>query len=93
VCGDARPDGDIDILVEVEHGRTLLDVITLEQDLEELKDDRVGLEHIRDVLVDIAAYCGSDRDGFLSDRMRQDGTLRKLEVRHRRRLSYAKALG
>jgi predicted nucleotidyltransferase len=34
--GDARPDSDIDILVEVERGRTLLDVIALEQDLEEL---------------------------------------------------------
>ena len=36
VRGDARPDSDIDILVEVERGRTLLDVIALEQDLEEL---------------------------------------------------------
>jgi hypothetical protein len=34
--GDAKPDSDIDILVEVEYGRTLLDVIALEQDLEEL---------------------------------------------------------
>jgi len=109
VRGDARPDSDIDIRVEVERGRTLLDVIALEQYLEELlgravevltdaglspylqqhilieaasavKDDRVYLQHIRDALDDIAAYCGSDRDGFFSDRMRQDATLRKLEV-------------
>jgi uncharacterized protein with HEPN domain len=45
-----------------------------------VKDDRVYLQHIRDALDDIAAYCGSDRDGFFSDRMRQDATLRKLEV-------------
>ena len=36
VRGDARPDSDVDILVEIERGRTLLDVIALEQDLEEL---------------------------------------------------------
>jgi predicted nucleotidyltransferase len=36
VRGDASPDSDVDILVEVERGRTLLDVIALEQDLEEL---------------------------------------------------------
>lgn len=45
-----------------------------------MKDDRVYLQHIRDALDDIAAYCGSDRDAFFSDRMRQDATLRKLEV-------------
>jgi len=33
---DARPNSDIDLLVEVEPGRTLLDLIALEQDLEEL---------------------------------------------------------
>ena len=31
--GDDRPDSDIDLLVDVEAGRTLLDVIGLEQDL------------------------------------------------------------
>ncbi len=36
VRGDARPDSDVDILVEIERGRTLLDVIALEQVLEEL---------------------------------------------------------
>ena len=45
-----------------------------------MKDDRVYLQHIRDALDDIAAYCGSDHDAFIVDRMRQDATLRKLEV-------------
>jgi predicted nucleotidyltransferase len=34
--GDDRADSDIDLLVEVEAGRTLLDVIAREQDLCEL---------------------------------------------------------
>jgi uncharacterized protein len=34
--GDARPNSDIDLLVEMEPGRTLLDLIALEQHLEEL---------------------------------------------------------
>ena len=34
--GDATPASDVDLLVEVEPGRTLLDVIALEQDLEDL---------------------------------------------------------
>jgi uncharacterized protein with HEPN domain len=45
-----------------------------------MKDDRVYLQHIRDALADIAGYCGSDHGAFLDDRMRQDATLRKLEV-------------
>jgi uncharacterized protein with HEPN domain len=45
-----------------------------------MKDDRVYLQHIRDALQDIAAYCGSDHGAFFDDRMRQDATLRKLEV-------------
>ena len=36
VRGDARSNSDIDLLVEIEPGRTLLDLIALEQDLEEL---------------------------------------------------------
>jgi predicted nucleotidyltransferase len=36
VRGDDRPDSDIDLLVVVEPGRKLLDLIGLEQDLEEL---------------------------------------------------------
>ncbi len=45
-----------------------------------MKDDRVYLQHIRDALQDIAAYCGSEHGAFRDDRMRQDATLRKLEV-------------
>jgi uncharacterized protein with HEPN domain len=45
-----------------------------------VKDDRVYLQHIRDAPDDITTYCGSNRDGFFSNRMRQDATLRKLEV-------------
>ena len=36
VRGDAGPHSDIDLLVTVDPGRTLLDVIAFEQDLEEL---------------------------------------------------------
>ncbi len=39
--GDDRPDSDIDLLVEVEPDRSLLDVIGLEQELEELLGRRV----------------------------------------------------
>ncbi len=34
--GDAGPESDLDLLVEFEKGRTLLDLIGLEQDLTEL---------------------------------------------------------
>jgi predicted nucleotidyltransferase len=34
--GDTRPNSDMDLLVEIELGRTLLDLIALEQDLEEM---------------------------------------------------------
>ena len=34
--GDDRATSDVDLLVDMEPGRTLLDVIALEQDLEEL---------------------------------------------------------
>ena len=39
--GNDRPDSDIDFLVEVEPGRSLLDVIGLEQELGELLGRRV----------------------------------------------------
>jgi uncharacterized protein with HEPN domain len=45
-----------------------------------VKDDRVYLEHIRDALDDIATYTSTGRAAFFDDRMRQDATLRKLEV-------------
>jgi hypothetical protein len=34
--GDAGPDSDIDLLVDLEPGRTLLDLVALWQDLEDL---------------------------------------------------------
>ncbi|MFV1988604.1 MAG: nucleotidyltransferase family protein [Gemmatimonadota bacterium] len=34
--GDARPDSDLDLLVELEHGRSLFDLTGLELDLTEL---------------------------------------------------------
>ena len=45
-----------------------------------MKDDRVYLEHIRDALDDIATYTNVGREAFFADRMRQDATLRKLQV-------------
>jgi uncharacterized protein with HEPN domain len=45
-----------------------------------VKDDRVYLEHIRDAINDIVDYTQSGRDAFFADRMRQDATIRKLEV-------------
>ena len=45
-----------------------------------MKDDRVYLQHIRDAITDVIGYTRSGRDVFLNDRMRQDATLRKLEV-------------
>src|SRR5205814_4875198 len=41
--GDDQPNSDVDLLVEVEPGRTLLDVIALEQDLEDLLGRRVEI--------------------------------------------------
>jgi len=45
-----------------------------------VKDDRVYLEHIRDALRDITTYTNTGRDAFFAERMRQDATLRTLEV-------------
>jgi predicted nucleotidyltransferase len=39
--GEARPDSDIDFLVEMEEGRSLLDLVALGQDLEELLGRKV----------------------------------------------------
>ena len=45
-----------------------------------MKDDRVYLGHIRDAIHDIEEYTASGRDAFMSDRMRQDAVIRKLEI-------------
>jgi predicted nucleotidyltransferase len=34
--GEARPDSDLDLLVRMEKGRTLLDLIAVQQDVEDL---------------------------------------------------------
>lgn len=41
--GDARPESDIDFLVEMECGRSLLDLIEFSQELEELLQRKVDI--------------------------------------------------
>lgn len=41
--GEARPDSDLDLLVEMAPGRTLLDVIAIEQDLEDVLGRKVDV--------------------------------------------------
>ena len=41
--GEARPDSDIDLLVDLEPGRSLLDLVALKQDLEDLLGRRVDV--------------------------------------------------
>ena len=41
--GEARPDSDVDILVTLEPGRSLLDLIALKQDLEDLLECKVDV--------------------------------------------------
>jgi uncharacterized protein with HEPN domain len=45
-----------------------------------VKDDRVYLHHLRDALDDIGHYANARREAFFAERMRQDATLRKLQV-------------
>jgi predicted nucleotidyltransferase len=44
--GEDRPDSDVDLLVDVEPGRSLLDVIALEQDLEALLGRPVDVQTV-----------------------------------------------
>jgi uncharacterized protein with HEPN domain len=44
-----------------------------------VKDDGAYLQHIRDAIEDITSCCAADHDAFISDRMRQDATLRQSE--------------
>jgi uncharacterized protein len=53
--GEAGPESDVDLLVDLEPGRSLLDLVGLWQDLEDL------LEHKVDVVT----------DGGLNERMRE----------------------
>ena len=41
--GEARPDSDLDLLVQLNPGRSLLDLIALKQDLEDLLGCRVDI--------------------------------------------------
>lgn len=34
--GEAKPDSDVDLLIKLEAGRTLLDIVAIKQDLEDL---------------------------------------------------------
>ena len=58
--GEETPDSDIDLLIELEHGRSLLDIVALKQDLEDLLSRKV------DVVTDraISPYI---RDAVLSE--------------------------
>jgi uncharacterized protein with HEPN domain len=45
-----------------------------------VKDDRISLGHIREAIHDIEQYASVGRDAFMTDKMRQDALLRKLEI-------------
>lgn len=45
-----------------------------------MKDDHVYLGHILEAIQDIQQYASAGRDAFMTDRMRQDALIRKLEV-------------
>jgi uncharacterized protein with HEPN domain len=45
-----------------------------------VKDDRIYLGHIREAIQHIEQYASVGRDAFMTDKMRQDALLRKLEV-------------
>ncbi len=59
--GEARPDSDVDFLVELESGRSLLDRVALIQDLEDLLGTKVDVatdkglrERVRDRILNEA---------------------------------------
>ncbi len=41
--GDNRPDSDLDLLIDLEEGRSLLDLIAIQQDLEDLLGRKVDV--------------------------------------------------
>ena len=41
--GDDRPDSDLDLLIDLEEGQSLLDLIAIQQDLEELLGRKVDV--------------------------------------------------
>jgi predicted nucleotidyltransferase len=61
VRGEAGPDSDVDILVDLDPGRSLLDIVAIKQDLEDLLGCRVDVvteaaisPYIRDRVLDEA---------------------------------------
>jgi uncharacterized protein with HEPN domain len=45
-----------------------------------VKDDRVYLGHILEAINDVGEYAAVGRDVFMTDRMRQDAVIRKIEI-------------
>jgi uncharacterized protein with HEPN domain len=45
-----------------------------------VKDERIFLGHVRDAIRDLNDYASVGRDVFMTDRMRQDAVIRKLEI-------------
>ena len=45
-----------------------------------MKDQRLYLGHIREAIADIRTYAAAGESAFLTDRMRQDAIIRKLEM-------------
>ena len=45
-----------------------------------MKDDRIYLGHVLEAIHDIEQYASAGRDVFMTDKMRQDALIRKLEV-------------
>jgi hypothetical protein len=74
--GPASANSDVDLLVSLEPGRSLLDHVALRQDLEEL----LGLQHIRDSARRIAEYTAAGKEAFLQDTKTQDAVIRNLEI-------------
>ena len=66
--GEDRPDSDVDLLVDVEPGRSLLDVIALEQDLE-TRDTAYDVPLTRhDIDIGLANYVRSPASRSVSRR-------------------------
>lgn len=45
-----------------------------------MKDDRVYLGHILEAIQDIQQYASAGREAFMTEKMRQDALIRKLEL-------------
>lgn len=58
--GDARDDSDIDILVEFPKGKSLLDLIGLEQDLQDALGKKVDVGTYRSVSKYVKKYVEND---------------------------------